>query len=662
MSLGTYSLVEAAGAGLGAAAGSIAGQVAGKQRHIVNDFHWGQVGAAALTAGVLDYTGWAANSGNAGDALSNAIANNVVGQASSQLFNQTDHFDWGSLHTAIYGSVANAALMPAPSTTWDSTAQLVRNFSASAISGAVDKFVMHRDRIDWASVAGNAIASTLTGYLDRNQHTSADPNATPREQSGLLGEMWGTIKAALKGQGTAVAMPMSDGGQVGHNVSNAQQAEAVAQTNITMDANGNANFGYLAADTVGGPPYVRLFDGSLPVLPLGEHVETSEREAASTNSNSVNRQSSSRILSPMEMLNLAGEVSNSLAAIAGTGENTINDTLLVKGLRWLENKTGELKNAITQINDVNISDYNHAMSEERRLPLFELDPIDKWTHSLEFVSGTTEGLIGGFKGLVHEARLVAEAYTVGNDFLTFGLLEDSDTVAAYKNELGVEVKKISGGIAYLLNNPDDVLNRLTQLDKRQSGEVFGNLVFTAATIILPGLGEVRAAEEVSTVGRSLEELGAAGRAAEDLWGTGPLKPPHPDRFPKKDPLASADQKRLIDESYGLQSRLPDSGIFEDVVLGKVGTPNGLYLYTVDNRGLNVALEAQPIGVNEMLKHSNLSSQASIGGEAWFGGNNTVHINPNSGRYGNGQIGGYTEQQWASTIKLWGSLGYKVIPH
>jgi hypothetical protein len=118
------------------------------------------------------------------------------------LFNQTDHFDWGSLRSAIYGSVANAALLPEPSTTWDSTAQLVRNFSASAINGAVDKFVMHRDRIDWASVAGNAIASTLTGYLDRNQHTSADPNATPREQSGLLGEMWGTITAALKGQGT----------------------------------------------------------------------------------------------------------------------------------------------------------------------------------------------------------------------------------------------------------------------------------------------------------------------------------------------------------------------------------------------------------------------------------------------------------------------------
>ena len=58
-------------------------------------------------------------------------------------------------------------------------------------------------------------------------------------------------------------------------------------------------------------------------------------------------------------------------------------------------------------------------------------------------------------------------------------------------------------------------------------------------------------------------------------------------------------------------------------------------------------------------HTNLSSEASIGGEVWFGPDNTVTINAGSGRFGDGA--GITLQQWEATVKLWESFGYNVKP-
>ena len=55
----------------------------------------------------------------------------------------------------------------------------------------------------------------------------------------------------------------------------------------------------------------------------------------------------------------------------------------------------------------------------------------------------------------------------------------------------------------------------------------------------------------------------------------------------------------------------------------------------------------------------ISSEASIGGEAWFGPNNSVTINAGSGRFGD--AAGITRPQWDATAKLWESLGYKVDP-
>lgn len=113
---------------------------------------------------------------------------------------------------------------------------------------------------------------------------------------------------------------------------------------------------------------------------------------------------------------------------------------------------------------------------------------------------------------------------------------------------------------------------------------------------------------------------------------------------------------LITASNGLQSS--KSTPFRDVQIGEVGSPGTKYLYTIDNRGMNIALEHTPVANNPMIKHTNLSAQASIGGEAWFGPNNTVTINAWSGRFGAGA--GVTDAQWAATKAYWESLGYNVL--
>jgi len=113
---------------------------------------------------------------------------------------------------------------------------------------------------------------------------------------------------------------------------------------------------------------------------------------------------------------------------------------------------------------------------------------------------------------------------------------------------------------------------------------------------------------------------------------------------------------LIGPSQGLQSR--QAGLFENVKMGEHGDKATKYLWTVDNRGVNIALEQTPMATSRgTIVHTNISSEASIGGEAWFGPNNTVTINAGSGRFGDGA--GVAASQWEATRKYWESLGYNV---
>jgi hypothetical protein len=147
------------------------------------------------------------------------------------------------------------------------------------------------------------------------------------------------------------------------------------------------------------------------------------------------------------------------------------------------------------------------------------------------------------------------------------------------------------------------------------------------------------------------EIAAQAETAPN-WGTGPLRVPAQVVGPQEDVL--------IGESQGLQSRLPGDGLFDNVVQGEHGDPQTKYLYTVDERGVNIAQEQTPMPTRRgYIVHTNISSEASIGGEAWFGPDNSVTINAGSGRFGDGA--GITVEQWNATAQLWETLGYKVNP-
>jgi hypothetical protein len=136
------------------------------------------------------------------------------------------------------------------------------------------------------------------------------------------------------------------------------------------------------------------------------------------------------------------------------------------------------------------------------------------------------------------------------------------------------------------------------------------------------------------------------------WGTGPLRA-------SARPLLE-NENVLIGASHGLQSRLPGAGPFQNVRTGTRPDQATKYLWTVDDRGVNIGLEKTPFPTPRgNIVHTNLSEKASIGGEAWFGPENSVTINAGSGRFGDNA--GITPQQWDSAIKLWQSLGYRVNP-
>ena len=114
--------------------------------------------------------------------------------------------------------------------------------------------------------------------------------------------------------------------------------------------------------------------------------------------------------------------------------------------------------------------------------------------------------------------------------------------------------------------------------------------------------------------------------------------------------------RLMTPAEGLQSRT--AGRFDNVVQGTHGDPSTKYLWTIDQRGVNSALETTPFPTPRgNIVHTNLSSQASVGGEAWFGPNNSVTINAGSGRFGDGA--GITSGHWDAATQYWRNLGYDV---
>jgi len=90
------------------------------------------------------------------------------------------------------------------------------------------------------------------------------------------------------------------------------------------------------------------------------------------------------------------------------------------------------------------------------------------------------------------------------------------------------------------------------------------------------------------------------------WGTGPLR--------ASARAVGKNEHILIDASHGLQSRTPGAGPFENIQTGTRPDAATKYLWTVDERGVNLAREKTPFPTERgNIVHTNLSEKASIGG-------------------------------------------------
>lgn len=127
-----------------------------------------------------------------------------------------------------------------------------------------------------------------------------------------------------------------------------------------------------------------------------------------------------------------------------------------------------------------------------------------------------------------------------------------------------------------------------------------------------------------------------------------------DRLPAR--TLGRGEAKLLRYSQGLQTSR--KGLFRNVVQGKHGDTDTKYLWTIDRRGVNIALERTPAETERgHIVHTNISSKAAIGGEAWFTGDRNVIINAGSGRFGDGA--GVTQTQWQAAQDYWRELGYQV---
>jgi hypothetical protein len=139
-------------------------------------------------------------------------------------------------------------------------------------------------------------------------------------------------------------------------------------------------------------------------------------------------------------------------------------------------------------------------------------------------------------------------------------------------------------------------------------------------------------------------LEAFAQLLEALADLGPL------RAPARQLLENEDV--LLTQAQGIQTRI--AGLFQGVTEGEK------YLWTIDQRGVNIAEESTPFPTPRgNIVHTNLSSEAYIGGEAWFGPDDTVTINAESSRFGDEAR--ITTQQWEAAIKIWENLDYDVNP-
>jgi hypothetical protein len=249
------------------------------------------------------------------------------------------------------------------------------------------------------------------------------------------------------------------------------------------------------------------------------------------------------------------------------------------------------------------------------------------------------------------AQTIAMIRVTDEAFATSQSLRDQYTQERYDLMIGVALDGAIGAAIQVMD--DAAFDALPQADRDYLVDRLVEAYYDIATTAPGGQADGPNIKSPRLKTALDSRLRAVGGVAPNRVAVSEIGELHP---PARQLLQGEDV--LISSSQGLQSRT--MGTFDNVVQGTHGDRATAYLFTIDNRGVNIALESTPAGTPRgHIVHTNLSDRAAIGGEAWFGPNNTVTINAGSGRFGDGA--GITQQQWNNTVRYWEGLGYTVNP-
>ncbi|NQY22261.1 MAG: hypothetical protein HRT40_13340, partial [Campylobacteraceae bacterium] len=133
-----------------------------------------------------------------------------------------------------------------------------------------------------------------------------------------------------------------------------------------------------------------------------------------------------------------------------------------------------------------------------------------------------------------------------------------------------------------------------------------------------------------------------------------------DKKPNPKVIIEKDQDILLSSKDGLEIRTPSDG--KGLFTNTKNDGKTTHLFTIDKNGVKVIPEKTSIGENDVVKHTNLRSQASFGGEVKFTSDGKVILNPYSGRYGvgNSKDDLETQKKLEITKKVFEDIGYNKV--
>jgi hypothetical protein len=102
-------------------------------------------------------------------------------------------------------------------------------------------------------------------------------------------------------------------------------------------------------------------------------------------------------------------------------------------------------------------------------------------------------------------------------------------------------------------------------------------------------------------------------------------------------IESGEDILFLDHIISLESgRTPEDCLRCELPVNNTGPDDRKYLWIIDNQGLRIILEntPNPLADRKCVCHTNITGmrKAMQGGELWFGLNNTIYLNNQSGRF------------------------------